>query len=170
MGATNKVGCHEARISRDMETTQNRSAQCIYPAVRYRDPKAAIAWLKSALDFEEIVAYPDDRGSIAHAELSVNGNLIMLGSVKDDMFGKSPRELGGVTGVTYIALDAPADVDRGYARAKAAGAEIVRELSDTDLAHTTLPCAIRKAIFGVLGRTGRRRHSPKIELRSLERV
>ena len=108
-------------------------AQTIYPALRYRDAAAAIAWLKSALGFEEHIVYANDDGSIAHAELGLNGDLIMLGSVKgDDTFGKSPLDLGGVTGSTYIALNSAADVDEHYSRAKKANADIIRELNDTD--------------------------------------
>lgn len=115
-----------------MNTTHTKTLQSIYPAVRYDDARAAIAWLKSALGFEEYVVYPGDGESIAHAELKLGGNLIMLGNVKDDAYGKSPKSLGGVTGVVYIAFDTPAEIDAAYARAKAAGAEIVRELCDTD--------------------------------------
>ena len=115
-----------------MDTTGVRTRQSIYPAVRYADAKAAIGWLKSVLGFDEVVVYENDDGSIAHAELSANGNLIMLGTAKDDAFGKSPRELGGVTGCAYIALDSAGDIDRAHARAASAGAEIVRELGDTD--------------------------------------
>ncbi len=106
--------------------------QRIYPSVRYNDAKAAIAWLKSALGFEEHVIYLGEDDSVAHAQLALGGNLIMLGSVKDDPYGKSPASLGGVTGGVYIAFDTPAEIDACYARAKAAGAEIVRELCDTD--------------------------------------
>lgn len=114
-----------------MNTTETRT-QSIYPAVRYNDAKAAIAWLKSALAFEEHVVYPGEGDSIAHAQLQLAGNLIMLGSVKDDGYGKSPQSLGGVTGGIYIAFETPAEIDAAFARAKAAGAEIVRELQDTD--------------------------------------
>ncbi len=93
--------------------------QSIYPSVRYNDAKAAIAWLKSALGFEEHVVYPGEGESIAHAQLQIAGNLVMLGS-------------GGFAGAIYIALETPAAIDAAYARAKAAGAEIVRELQDTD--------------------------------------
>jgi uncharacterized glyoxalase superfamily protein PhnB len=56
----------------------------------------------------------------------------MLGSVKDDACVKSPKSLGGITGGIYIALGSDAAIDAAYARAKAASAEIVRELTDTD--------------------------------------
>jgi uncharacterized glyoxalase superfamily protein PhnB len=97
------------------------NGQSIYPVFRYTDPKAAIAWLKSALGFEEQVVYENDDGSIAHAELKLNGNLIMLGGGKN--------ELGGGC---YIALGSPQAIDACYQRAKAAGAQIVREPCDTD--------------------------------------
>jgi uncharacterized glyoxalase superfamily protein PhnB len=115
-----------------MNTTQGTTAQRIYPAVRYDDARAAIAWLSSALGFGEHVVYMGEGDTVAHAQLALGGNLIMLGSVKDDGYGKSPKSLGGVTGSIYIALDTPAEIDARYARAKAAGAEIVREVCDTD--------------------------------------
>ncbi len=108
------------------------TVQTIYPSVRYNEAKAAIAWLKAALGFEEQEVYAGDGDTIAHAQLRLAGNLIMLGSVKNDQHGTSPKNLGGVTGGIYIALDTDAAVDTVYARAKTAGAEIIRELEDTD--------------------------------------
>jgi len=116
-----------------MNTTQARiKVQTVYPSVRYNDAKAAIAWLKSALAFEENAVYAGDGDTIAHAQLQLAGNLIMLGSVKNDAFGTSPANLGGVTGGVYIALDSEAAVDAAYARAQAAEADIIRTLEDTD--------------------------------------
>jgi uncharacterized glyoxalase superfamily protein PhnB len=112
--------------------TQTRFVQSIYPSVRYNDAKAAIIWLTSVLGFEEQRVYEGDGDTIAHAELRLGGNLIMMGSVRDDPFGKSPATLGGITGGMYIALDSPAQIDATYARVKASGAQIVRELQDTD--------------------------------------
>ena len=106
--------------------------QTVYPSVRYNDAKAAIAWLTSALGFEEKEVYEGDGDTIAHAELQLAGNLIILGSVKDDPYGTSPKNLGGVTGGIYIALDSDAEVDAAYARAKATEAQIIRALEDTD--------------------------------------
>ena len=64
--------------------------------------------------------------------LALGGGMIMLGSARNDEYGrnfKSPGELGGVeTRSTYIVL---ADVDEAYARAQAAGAAVVRPLKDT---------------------------------------
>jgi uncharacterized glyoxalase superfamily protein PhnB len=115
-----------------VDTTQRTPVQSIYPTLRYDDAKAALSWLKSAFGFEEQEVYEGEDGTIAHAELKLAGNLIMLGSVKNDPYGTSAKRLGGVTGGIYIAFESPAQVDACYTRAKAAGAEIIRELSDTD--------------------------------------
>lgn len=98
-----------------MNVAQNPAVQSLFPGVRYNDPKAAIAWLTSVLGFEEHVAYADDAGNIVHAELKIAGNLLMLGGVKDDPYGKSPAALGGVSGSVYIAFDTPAEIDARYA-------------------------------------------------------
>jgi uncharacterized glyoxalase superfamily protein PhnB len=115
-----------------MTTIQNRTAQSIYPGVRYEDARAAIGWLTSVLGFQEHEVCAADDGSIQHAELRINGNLIMLGTASPGGFTKSPRELGGASFSVYVALDAASDVDALRDRAKHAGAEIVRELTDTD--------------------------------------
>lgn len=115
-----------------MNTTVRTTVQSIYPTLRYDDAKRAIAWLKSAFGFEEREVYEGAGDTIAHAELRLAGNLIMLGSVKPDQYGRSPKSLGGVTGSIYIAFGTAAEVDACHARAKGAGAEIVRELGDTE--------------------------------------
>ena len=102
-----------------MNTRQPQKTQSIYPALRYNDAKAAIRWLSNALGFEAHEICAGEGDTIAHAELKIGGNLIMLGSGD------------GAAGI-YIALDTPADIDACYRRAKDAGAEIVRELTDTD--------------------------------------
>jgi uncharacterized glyoxalase superfamily protein PhnB len=102
------------------------------PTLRYRDAPAAIDWLCQVLGFERHAVYSNPDGSIGHAELTLGGGMIMLGSVKDDEYGrgfKTPAELGGVeTRSTYIVVG---DADATHARAQAAGAVIVRPLQDT---------------------------------------
>jgi uncharacterized glyoxalase superfamily protein PhnB len=103
------------------------------PAFRYHDAKAAIAWLCDVLGFVRHAMYEGGSGEINHAELTLNGGMIMLGSAKDDEHGlrfKSPSELGGVeTSSAYVVVP---DADAVHARAVAAGAEIVRPLQNTD--------------------------------------
>jgi uncharacterized glyoxalase superfamily protein PhnB len=99
-------------------------APTLYPSMRYRDAPAAIEFLKTAFGFEEREVYANPDGTIAHAELTFGPSILMLGSSKDDMFGD---RVGA--GWLYVAVEDP---DAHCERARAAGAEIVTELHDTD--------------------------------------
>ena len=104
----------------------------IMPTLRYKNAPAAIDWLCQVLGFGRHAVYAQPDGSIAHAELVLGGGMIMLGSEKDDAYGrgfKSPAELGVETRSSYIVVP---DADAVFARAQAAGATIVRPLQDTD--------------------------------------
>jgi uncharacterized glyoxalase superfamily protein PhnB len=116
-----------------MEKTATHSHSTIVPGLRYQDAPAAIDWLCQVLGFEKKAVYPGPNGTVGHAELTLGGGMIMLGSQKDDAYGrgfKSPGELGGVeTRSIYVVV---ADADAVYARARAAGAVVVREIQNTD--------------------------------------
>jgi uncharacterized glyoxalase superfamily protein PhnB len=103
----------------------------VIPGHRYRNAAAAIDWLSKVFGFEQHVVYKGEDGSIAHAELTLGGGMIMLGSGKNDEFGrgfKAPDELGGIeTRSIYLVVS---DADVAYARAVEAGAEIIRQLQD----------------------------------------
>ena len=109
------------------------SPSTIMPAVRYRDANAAIEWLCNVFGFEKHAVYPGPNGTVGHAELKLGGGMIMLGSEKDDEYGrgfKPPGEVGGVeTRSVYIVV---ADAGAVYERAKSEGGRIVRELQNTD--------------------------------------
>ncbi|MGI8737916.1 MAG: hypothetical protein DLM53_00575 [Candidatus Eremiobacter antarcticus] len=108
-------------------------AQTVYPALRYTDARAAIAWLERAFGAEPHVVYDTADGTVGHAELMIAGNLVMLGNSRDDDYPvRSPKEVNGVTGSIYVALADAAAVDALHERAKAAGARITRPPSDTD--------------------------------------
>ena len=101
----------------------------IYPALSYRDAPAAIRFLCDAFGFETLMEVPNTDGTIAHAEMSLGGAVIMLSSEKPEMGWSSPLGLPAVNQTLYVAIDNP---DEHYSRAKAAGAEIVREPQNTD--------------------------------------
>lgn len=112
--------------------TATSTKQSIYPAVRYQNARAAIEWLTSVLGCTENVVYPGDGDTIAHAQLEIAGNLFMLGSVKPGDIGRGPSVADAIGATTYIAFDDRESVDALYDRVTAAGADIVRELQDTD--------------------------------------
>jgi uncharacterized glyoxalase superfamily protein PhnB len=86
-----------------------------------------------AFGFEKHLVIPGENGTVAHAQLTFGSGMIMLGSAREDEFGqwvKPPRETGGIgTQSAYVIVE---DADAHYARAKAAGAEIVMEVEDQD--------------------------------------
>lgn len=108
------------------------SKSTVIPALRYRNAPAAIEWLCTVFGFERHAVYEGENGTIGHAELTLNGGMIMLGSTKDDEHGrrfKSPDDLDGIeTRSAYIVV---ADADAVHARAVAAGATIIRPPEDT---------------------------------------
>ena len=115
-----------------MSAPINVSPSTIMPTMRYRNAPAAIDWLCQVFGFERHAVYSNPDGTVAHAELTLGGGMIMLGSVKDDEYGrgfKSPGELGVETRSVYIVVP---EVDEVYARAQAAGAVVVRLLNNTD--------------------------------------
>lgn len=102
----------------------------IFPALRYRDANAAIEWLKCAFGFQEKAVYRGEDGAVNHAELALGAGLVMLGQSRPDgWLGGSTPEARASTASIYIVV---ADPDAHYGRARAAGAEIVRELTDED--------------------------------------
>ncbi|GIF03553.1 similarity with Glyoxalase/Bleomycin resistance protein [Actinoplanes siamensis] len=96
----------------------------VWPTLRAHDARALIRFLVAAFGFVETVTYGEgDR--VDHAQLDwPPGGGIMLGSTRDDSFALRPGTFGA-----YVVTDEP---DELFARARAAGAEVVREPFDTD--------------------------------------
>jgi uncharacterized glyoxalase superfamily protein PhnB len=113
----------------------------VIPGVRYRNAPAAIDWLCKAFGFSKHLVVPGDNNTIAHAQLTFGNGMIMLGSVNEGEFGrlmKQPDQIGGC--VTQSAYVVTMDPDAHYARAKAAGAEIVMEIRDNDYGGRGYSC------------------------------
>lgn len=108
----------------------------IYPALRYRNAAKMIDWLCEAFGFEVRARYGE--GDIVHhAELTFGSSMIMLGTARDDDYGKMVGEPGGGGKSIYIAVD---DADAAYARARKAGATIIQELVDRDYGSREFIC------------------------------
>jgi uncharacterized glyoxalase superfamily protein PhnB len=114
---------------------------CVIPCLRYRDAPAAIEWLCRVFGFEQHLVVPDEEGGIAHAQLSLDSGMIMLGSVADTPLGrhmKQPGEMGGAQ--TQSAYLVTPDADLLHARALAAGAAIVIAIKDEDYGGRGFSC------------------------------
>jgi len=114
-----------------MDLTNALTAQVLYRGLRYTDAHAAIAWLCEAFGFETQVVYEGPDDTVAHAQLTFGGAVLMLGSAREGGTypAKTPQQLGGITGSIYVYVPDP---DAHCARARAAGARIAMEPSDTD--------------------------------------
>lgn len=101
----------------------------IFPELVYDDAPAAIEWLARAFGFVRGEVIEGPNGTIAHAEMHLGAGTIMPKSpmAEAGIEMKSPRSLGGVSHCSYVAVDNP---DAHYARAAAAGAEIVMQPRD----------------------------------------
>ncbi len=102
----------------------------IIPTLRYQDAPAMIDWLCNVFGFEKHLVVPDDDGGIAHSQLTLGSGMLMLGTARDDEFGRlqhTPKALQGTTQSPYIVV---ADADQVYHRACAANAEIVMDIED----------------------------------------
>jgi uncharacterized glyoxalase superfamily protein PhnB len=117
------------------------TAATVIPTLRYSDAAAAIAWLYEAFGFERHLVVPGEDGAVLHAQLVFGNGMVMLASARASEFDdlqKPPSALGGaVSQSPYIIVD---DVDEHYARAVAAGAEIVIELKDEDYGGRDYSC------------------------------
>jgi uncharacterized glyoxalase superfamily protein PhnB len=102
----------------------------VWPILSYRDARAAIAFLTDAFGFEERAAYAreNDPSIIEHAEMRWPlGGGIMFGTAGKDGTPFGQRALGNDS--VYVVCDEP---DTLFGRAVAAGAEVVRGLTDED--------------------------------------
>ncbi len=107
-------------------TTQNH-----YPPISsylaVNDAAKAIEFYKSAFGATEIYRLSDSAsGRIGHAELALNGSMIML-SDEFPGYSKSPQTLGG-TAVRFCLM--VEDADAAFDRAVASGATVLRPLTD----------------------------------------
>ena len=124
-----------------MADNAKHTTSTVIPTMRYEDARAAIDWLCEAFGFEQHLVVPGENGTITHAQLVFGNGMVMLGSTRDNEFGqlqKPPRALGGVgTQSPYVIVE---DADKHYARAVAAGAEVVIPIKDEDYGGRGYSC------------------------------
>jgi uncharacterized glyoxalase superfamily protein PhnB len=98
------------------------------PALFYKDPERSLEWLEEAFGFRTTMLIKDKDGSLVHSEMRFGDGLIYVGAEWADHTA-SPRSTGGkITQSTHVRLSE--GVDAHCERARAAGAEILREPED----------------------------------------
>ncbi|MBZ9773174.1 VOC family protein [Mesorhizobium sp. CO1-1-8] len=109
----------------------------LYPALRYKKAAKMIDWLGEAFGFSVRARYGEG-DAVHHAELVFGSSMIMLGTVRDDDYGKMVGEPGSGGGKSiYIAVD---DADAAYAKARKASATIIQELTNRDYGSHEFIC------------------------------
>lgn len=99
----------------------------ITPYLLYRDAAAAVDWLAKAFGLRKTGdVFKGEDGRVNHASMTFGEAVLMLGSPGADFQG--PRAIGHVTQNLYVDVD---DVDKHYARAVKAGANVIEEPKDT---------------------------------------
>jgi PhnB protein len=102
------------------------------PAIAVRNAAEAIEFYKNAFGAVELYRLIEpDTGRIGHAELNINGGLLML-SDEYPQYNKTPETLGGVSAKFLIMCD---NVDAACEKAIAAGATQVTPLTTQFYGH-----------------------------------
>ncbi len=114
-----------------MATTKSTVGTEIIPYIFYRDVPAALDWLARAFGCTEEMRHATPSGM--HAQMTLDGQRIMMGQGSKEWRMLSARETGLATQGTFVYL---ADVDAHYERARAAGAEIVHPPRDESYGRT----------------------------------
>jgi len=124
-----------------MTNNAKKTKATVIPTMRYVDGAAALEWLCRAFGFEKRLVVPGENGTIAHAQLVFGNGMVMLSSAHGgeyDKLVKPPSELGGAsTQSPNIIVE---DADKHYARAVAAGAQIVIEIEDQGYGGRAYSC------------------------------
>jgi uncharacterized glyoxalase superfamily protein PhnB len=103
----------------------------IIPYIFYRDVPAALGWLTRAFGFTEEMRHATPGGM--HAQMTLDGQRIMMGQSSEEWRMLSPRDTEAATQGIFVYL---ANVDTHYERARAAGAEIVHPPRDEPYGRT----------------------------------
>ena len=123
-------------------STSAKNRSTLIPVLRYRNAPAAVDWLCQVFGFERHQVFENSDGTIAHAELTLDGGMVMLSSTgKTTEFSKhikQPDEIGGFeTQSSYLVVS---DADAVYAKAVAAHAKIEIAIKDEDYGGRGFVC------------------------------
>ena len=112
----------------------------VVPLLWYDRPREAIDWLQQARGFEAVMVVSGDGDSVIHSELTFgNGALYVVGPASMGHGGTTPSNTGGLNTAT-VHLNLTEGLDAHCARARAAGAQILREPEDQHYGDRVYTC------------------------------
>lgn len=107
-----------------MPKTPPDGYQRVIPYLAYADPDAALSFLTRAFGFTERFRMPGPDGSIMHAEIEIDGNVVMLASAFESMGFVGADQFEKRYAFTMVYVD---DIDAHCATAMEHGATISEE-------------------------------------------
>ena len=99
----------------------------VSPSLHVNDGVNLLEYYKAALGGVETRRIPGADGKLVHAEFKVGDSIVMMSDAQEAMGTKSPNQLNGVSMYLYIYTQ---DVDSAFEKAKAAGAEVLKPVTD----------------------------------------
>ncbi|MGZ8453399.1 MAG: VOC family protein [Candidatus Binatia bacterium] len=99
----------------------------VTPYLSVNGAASAIAYYKKAFAAKEIMRMAAPGGTIGHAEIQIDDSRIMLADEYPDMNFRGPHSFGGTSVHIHLYVQ---DVDRVVKRAVAAGAKVLRPVTD----------------------------------------
>lgn len=103
--------------------------QTVFPVIRYENASRLIHWLCNRFGFRLIFRVPDQGDYVRHAQLEVQENIIIVGSVRDDEGLESPLSVGVGTQSICVYIKA---VENHFQHSVQSKVEIIESLTETD--------------------------------------
>ena len=100
----------------------------IHPTLLYRDAAAAIDFLERAFGFETLARHDNPDGTVAHSELRLGDDVVMVGTGAEDL-QDVPDDFKAARVGVYLSVE---DLDAHHERARGAGANVTRVPENTD--------------------------------------
>ena len=97
------------------------------PMIVCKGALGAIDFYKRAFGAEELTRLVAPNGSLLHASIRIGDSILMLTEECPPMGARDPRALGGTPVTIHLAV---ADVDAAFARATAAGVNVVMPVAE----------------------------------------
>lgn len=122
----------------------NSQGSTVIPSLRYHDAHAAIDWLVRIFGFARQAVYDGPNGTVAHAQLTRGGGMLMLGSAANaGAFAKLSvglEETGGRETMGLCLIVTEDECVTMYERVKADKREIVQELTSPEYGGKAFAC------------------------------
>jgi PhnB protein len=99
----------------------------VTPYLVVSDGAGAIEFYKKAFGAKELFRMTRPDGKVGHAEIRIGDSCVMVADEAPEVEARSPQSVGGTPVMLHLYVE---DVDRVFSQAVAAGATVLRPVSD----------------------------------------